>query len=56
MTPDSAVDDASGGGLFGLNAELTYQAEKDRVYRVVIDDPGGAVGGYALTVERKNES
>ncbi len=42
----------SGGGLFGLNAELAYRAEEDRTYRVVVDDPTGQTGGYTLTVRR----
>ncbi len=49
---DVAEDDDSGGGLFGLNAELTYHAEEDRVYRIVVDDPTGQYGGYTLTVRR----
>ena len=50
--PDSTVDDDSGGGLFGVNPELFFRAEADRVYRIVIDDPSGAVGGYTLSIER----
>ena len=46
-----AEDDDSGGGLFGLNAGVVYQAEDDRVHRIVIDDPSGQVGGYTLTIE-----
>ena len=54
---DSAAvteDDDSGGGLFGLNAELVYQAEDDRVHRIVINDQFGEVGGYTLTIEPEN--
>ena len=32
--PDSTVDDDSGGGLFGVNPELFFRAEADRVYRI----------------------
>ena len=56
-TRDSAAvteDDDSGGGLFGLNAELVYQAEDDRVHRIVINDQFGEVGGYTLTIEAEN--
>ena len=53
-SPDTTDDDDSGGGLFGLGAELIFQAETSRVYRFVIDDFGGGVGGYTLTVERVN--
>ena len=44
-------DDDSGGGVFGLNAELIYHAEYVSTYLLVIDDPSGEVGGYTLTVE-----
>ena len=50
-SPDSTADDDSGGGLFGVNPELFFRAEADRVYRIVINDPTGAVGGYALSIE-----
>ena len=49
-SPDTVEDDDSGGGVFGLNAELVYRAEKERTYRIVIDDAGGDIGGYTLTV------
>ena len=39
------------GKLFGLNAELLFQAEVERTYRIVIDDPSGESGGYTLVVE-----
>lgn len=50
-SPDFAEDDDSGGGLFGLNAELLFHAEVDRRYRIVIDDSSGESGGYTLVVE-----
>ena len=50
-SPDVTEDDDSGGGLFGVDAELVYHAEDDRTYRVVIDDPSGETGGYTLTIE-----
>ncbi len=49
-SPDTVEDDDSGGGLFGLNAELVYRAEEDRTYRIAIDDADGETGGYTLTV------
>ena len=55
-SPDDARDDDSGGGLFGLSAELIFHAKMIASYRIVIDDPGGAVGGYTLTIEREHES
>ena len=46
-------DDDSAGGVFGLDAELTYQAPHADRYRVVVGDSAGvAVGGYRLTVGR----
>ena len=53
-SPDVTEDDDSGGGLFGVDAELVYHAEDDRTYRVVIDDPNGETGGYTLTIEPVN--
>ena len=50
-SPDYDEDDDSGGGLFGLNAELLFQVEVERTYRIVIDDPSGESGGYTLVVE-----
>ena len=50
---DVAEDDDSGGGLFGLNAELVYRADEDRTYRIVVDDPTGQTGGYILTIQRE---
>ena len=45
-------DDDSGGGVFGESAELVLRADRDRTYRVVIDDAyGGGMGGYTLTIE-----
>ncbi len=44
-------DDNSGGGLFGLSAELTYQAPHDGRYLIVVGDMiGMGGGGYYLTV------
>ena len=53
-SPNSSTDDDSGGGLFGVNAELIFRADVDRVHRIVIDDPIGAVGAYTLSIERHN--
>ena len=45
-------DDDSGGGVFGVSSELVLQADRDRTYRVVIDDVhGDEMGGYTLTIE-----
>ena len=49
----SAGDDDSGGGLFGLNAKLTYRAHHTGSYRIVVfDSLQIQVGGYFLTVTR----
>ncbi len=53
-SPAATVDDDSGGGLFGVNPELFFRAEADRVYRFAVADPNGAVGGYTLSIERRN--
>ena len=50
---DVAENDDSGGGLFGLSAELVHHAEDDRAYRIVVDDPTGGTGGYTVTVQRE---
>jgi hypothetical protein len=45
------LDNNSGGGLFGLSAELTYQAPHDGRYLIVVGHMMGmGVGGYYLTV------
>lgn len=49
-------DDDSGEGLFGLNAELTYQAPHHGVYLLVIGDAYDKnVGGYQLTIGEEYE-
>ncbi|MCB9102286.1 MAG: trypsin-like peptidase domain-containing protein [Anaerolineales bacterium] len=46
------VDDNSGGGLFGANAKLTYQAPHSGSYFIVVEDRSARnFGGYLLTVE-----
>ncbi|MEW5989663.1 MAG: serine protease, partial [Chloroflexota bacterium] len=49
---DTAVeDDDSGGGLFGLNAGLTYQAPHSGEYYIYVADATGYyVGGYQIQV------
>ena len=45
-------DDDSGGGVFGVSAELVYRADRSRTYRVVIDGVHrDDMGGYTLTIE-----
>jgi hypothetical protein len=45
------LDDNSGGGLLGTNAELTYRAPHEGSYFIGIEDTTGrSVGGYFLTV------
>ena len=49
---DLTTDDDSGGGLFGLSAELVYRSERTRTYYVVVEDAtDAAIGGYTLTIE-----
>ncbi len=42
-------DDDSGGGIFGQSAQLTYQAPKDGIYTILVQNYAyGSVGGYFL--------
>ena len=48
---DVRSDDDSGGGVFGVNAKLTYRAPHSGIYFIVIADAfRSGVGGYFLTV------
>ncbi len=54
--PDNALDslagDAdSGGGLFGTDAELTFTAEQDATYLLVVVDSLYGPGGYVLKID-----
>ena len=53
-TDEQAVtDDNSGGGLFGANPEIVYQAPHTGNYDVAVADATGIeVGGYVLTVAK----
>ena len=45
-------DDHSGGGLFGLDAELVYRAPKTGEYYIAVTEAvGDGFGGYYLSVE-----
>lgn len=45
-------DDNSGGGVFGLKAEMTYEAPQTGLYLIVVESaPGYETGGYILTVD-----
>lgn len=47
-------DDDSGGGMFGVNAELSYRAPHDGIYWIVVRATvGGSVGGYLLAVNER---
>ena len=49
-------DDDSGGGLFGTDAELTYQVLNSTPFYVTVYDAyDGWVGGYAITVDAPDE-
>lgn len=48
-----AYDDDTGGGVFGLDAELAYFAPHTGSYWIGVEDSyGSASGGYLLTVEK----
>ena len=50
-THEPVVDDDSGGGLFGLNAKLTYRAPHTGSYAITISDAfSTGVGGYIFSV------
>ncbi len=49
-------DDDSGGGLFGLDAEFTYEAPESGRYNILVWDAlGEQYGGYTLTVSETYE-
>ncbi len=51
-----AGDDNSGGGVFGLDAEVSFEAPGDSRYLIIISDAAyNNVGGYFLTVEAYQE-
>ena len=45
-------DDSSGGGLFGTDAELSFRADTDATYFLVVLDEFFGPGGYVMTIER----
>ena len=46
-------DDDTGGGLYGINAELVYRAPKSGEYYIAVSDPTtSGSGGYYLSVEQ----
>ncbi len=48
----SVTDDNSGGGLFGLDAQITFTPSATADYRIVVEDSFQYdVGGYRITVE-----
>ena len=47
-----AVDDDSGGGVFGFNAELVYEAPHTGEFLVIVENAGNAdFGGYYLSAK-----
>ena len=54
--PDNALDSlaqdaSSGGGLFGTDARLTFTAETDGTYLLVVADDFYGPGGYVLKID-----
>ncbi|MDF1596035.1 MAG: serine protease [Acidimicrobiia bacterium] len=45
-------DDSSGGGLFGTDARLSFRADTDATYFLVVVDEFYGPGGYVMTIER----
>lgn len=49
-------DDDSGGGIFGLDAELTFEAPQTGLYGILVFDSFGYdVGGYYISIDRPYE-
>ena len=46
-----AADSDSGGGLFGTDALLTFTAETDATYLLVVADAFFGPGGYVMTID-----
>ncbi len=57
FTDDERItDDDSGQGVFGLNAELTYQAPETGSYNIIVSDSlGFGYGGYIISVDQTYE-
>ena len=47
-----AYDDNSGGGLFGTDAEVTFRADTDATYFLVVVDGYFGPGGYVMAIDR----
>lgn len=47
-----ARDSSSGGGLFGTDARVTFRADVDATYFLVVVDEYFGPGGYVMTIER----
>ena len=53
---EMVTDDDSGQGIFGFNAELTYEAPESGRYNILVSDAlGHGIGGYILTVGQPYE-
>lgn len=49
-------DDDSGGGIFGLNAELTFQAPRNGNFKIIVRDASfNHFGGYMITIAEPYE-
>ncbi len=44
-------DQSSGGGLFGTDARLTFSADSDATYLLVVADEFYGPGGYVMTID-----
>lgn len=50
-----AVDDDSGGGLFGLNPAITYRSPKNGLFEIAVFAGPEDMGGYFITVDQPYE-
>jgi hypothetical protein len=52
------VDENSGGGLFGADAEITYKVPHAGTYRIIVSDQSSQnnLGGYILSVTKPDDN
>lgn len=56
LAEHSLSDDDSGGGVFGLNAEMTFEAPQTDFYTIIVESASAyEVGGYTITAAKPYE-
>ncbi len=56
LTDQVIIDDDSGGGLFGVDSKIVYQAPHTGTYLIVVSDTYSEVGAYVLEVSNASPS